>query len=160
MSGCGARTNLLGAQSRRQATPSASLTLSAPATDSEVRVIRGWSEALRRGDVTGAAAYFAVPSQMINGSTSGQGVLLRIQSRHDALLANESLPCGAKLISAVQHGRFVAALFVLTARTGPGGSPCAGSVGARAQTFFLIVGGRIRAWIRAPEQSAMPGPVA
>jgi hypothetical protein len=107
---------------------------------------------------------------MINGSATGQGVLIRIRSRHDALLANESLPCGAKFVSAVQHGRFVDALFVLTGRPGPGGSACTGGVGATARTFFLIVGGRIRAWIRAPDsqgpaptqpaQSVSQGPIA
>jgi hypothetical protein len=156
LSACGARTNLLGASSRRHADTPA-LTVGSTATATEVRVIRAWSEALRRGDVTRAAGYFAVPSQMINGTASGQGVLIRIRSHHDAVLANESLPCGARFVSAVQHGRFVDALFVLTARPGPGGSACAGGVGATARTFFLIVGGHIRTWIRAPDSQG-PGP--
>jgi hypothetical protein len=97
---------------------------------------------------------------MINGTASGQGVLIRIRSYHDALLANESLPCGAKLLSAVQHGSFVDAQFTLTGRPGPGGSACAGGAGSRAHTFFLIIGGQIRAWIRAPDQSGQAGPIA
>ena len=172
LGGCGARTDLLGASSRRapDTSPAGPLSVGSAATATEIHVIRAWSEALRRGDVAGAAGYFAVPSQMINGTASGQGVLIRIRSRHDALLANESLPCGAKLLSAVQHGRFVDAQFVLTGRPGPGGSSCTGGVGATARTFFLLVGGRIRTWIRAPDsqgppptqptQSAPQGPIA
>lgn len=159
LSACGTATNLLGAQSRRQAA-ALSGAFGGPAGGPEIRVIRGWADALRRGDVRRAATYFAVPSQMINGTASGQGVLIRIRSRHDALLANESLPCGAKLLTAVQHGGFVDAQFELTGRPGPGGTACTGGVGTRAHTFFLIIGGQIRAWIRAPDQSGSPGPIA
>lgn len=158
VSACGASTNITGAQSRRQAAASASAQVSpgipgeTAASATEVRVIKGWSDALRRGDVTSAAQYFAIPSQMINGDPTGQGALIRIDSRHDALLANEALPCGAKFVSAARHGRFVDALFKLTARPGPGGSTCSGGVGATARTFFLIVGGHITDWIRAPDE--------
>ena len=161
LSACGTRTDLLGSRATSVAPASAGATglVGGSASPTEVRVIRGWSDALRRGDVAGAAQYFAIPRQMINGTASGEGILIRIRSRHDAVLANESLPCGATFLSAVQHGRFVDALFALSGRPGPGGSTCAGAVGATARTFFLIVSGRIRTWIRAPDQPG-PGPAA
>jgi hypothetical protein len=117
-----------------------------------VAVIRAWSDALRRGDVRGAARYFAVPSVMINGTDSaGSALVIAIDTRTEARAANASLPCGAKLISADQRGRYVNALFRLTSRPGPGGSACGTGAGQTARTNFLIVGGLIVEWIRAPD---------
>lgn len=114
-------------------------------------VIRGWSDALRRGDVTRAAEYFAVPSVMINGpDANGNAVVIRIRSRADAEAANVTLPCGAKFISADQRGRFVNALFRLTDRPGPGGG-CGSGSGLTARTNFVISGRRIVEWLRAPD---------
>ncbi len=115
-------------------------------------MIAGWSDALRRGDVAGAARYFAIPSQMINANAAGQPVVIPIRSRHDAVLANEALPCGAKLVSAVRRGQVIDALFLLTGRPGPGGTTCAGGAGTHARTLFLISAGRIVHWIRAPDE--------
>lgn len=109
-----------------------------------VRVIRAWSDALRHGDVSGAARYFALPSAFING------VPTTIHTEGQATAANASLPCGAVLISAHKRGRYVNALFRLTDRPGPGGG-CGSGVGQLARTNFVIAGGRIVAWIRAPE---------
>src|ERR1019366_8619235 len=66
--------------------------------------------------------------------------------------ANETLPCGAKLISASRLGRYVNALFRLTDRPGPGGGGCGSGAGQTARTDFLIADGRILEWIRAPDQ--------
>ena len=44
-------------------------------------------------------------------------------SHPKALTAQETLPCGARLISADLRGRYVNALFALTGRPGPGGPP-------------------------------------
>ena len=38
------------------------------AAAADVSVIRGWSDALRRGDLSAAARYFALPSVMIDGT--------------------------------------------------------------------------------------------
>ena len=123
-----------------------------PAEAGAVHVIRGWSDALRRGDVRGAARYFALPSVMINGTdTAGSAVLITIKTREQAEAANASLPCGARFISADRRGRYVNALFRLTGRPGPGGSTCGGGVGQTARTNFVIVHGRILEWIRAPD---------
>jgi hypothetical protein len=117
-----------------------------------VSVIRGWSDALRSGDVRTAARYFALPSVMINGTnTAGQALLITIDTRAQAQGANSTLPCGARLISTDQRGRYVNALFRLTGRPGPGGSDCGDGAGTTARTNFVIRHGQIAEWIRAPD---------
>jgi hypothetical protein len=114
-------------------------------------VIRGWSDALRRGNVAGAAGYFAVPSLMINGpDANGDAIVIRIRTRAEAEAANLTLPCGAKFISADQRGRYTNALFRLTDRPGPGGG-CGAGTGQTARTNFVISANRIVVWIRAPD---------
>ncbi len=118
-----------------------------------VGVIRAWSDALRRGDVRAAARYFALPSVMINGpDAAGQAVISPIDTLAEAEVANASLPCGAKFLSADQRGRYVNALFRLTNRAGLGGSVgCGSGEGQTARTNFVIRHGRIEEWIRAPD---------
>jgi hypothetical protein len=132
-----------------------------PPAASAVSVIRAWSDALRRGDLRGAAGYFAFPSVMINGSdASGSELLITIDTPSQALEANATLPCGAVFISADLRGRYVNALFRLTGRPGLGGSSCDGGVGTTARTNFVIADGRIVEWIRAPDDpgdNATPG---
>jgi hypothetical protein len=71
-----------------------------------IAVIRGWANALRSGNVDGAAAYFAIPSEFANGpAPNGQVPVLEIKSRKAARLLNQSLPCGARYLSARQRGR-------------------------------------------------------
>jgi hypothetical protein len=125
----------------------------ATADPAAVSVIKAWSDALRRGDVRGAAGYFALPSELINGiGPNGQPELGVIRTLAQAEAANEAFPCGAKLISASRRGRYVNALFRLTDRPGPGGGDCGSGAGQTARTDFLIVDGRIVEWIRAPDQ--------
>jgi hypothetical protein len=112
-------------------------------------VIKAWSSALARGDVHTAAGYFSVPSELLNGG-NGTGIELTIHTLAQAVAANETLPCGAKFISADQRGRYTNALFKLTGRPGPGGSSCGGG-GSTARTNFLIEQGKIVEWIRAPD---------
>lgn len=101
----------------------------------------------------GAARYFAVPSEMVNGvGPGGQLSIIRIRSATEAMVANETLPCGAKFLSAEMRGRFVNALFQLTGRSGPGGSSCGSGRKATARTNFVIARGRIVEWIRAPDE--------
>jgi hypothetical protein len=137
-----------------------------PARPAAVAVIRAWADALRHGDVRGAARYFALPSIMINGTDAGgAAVVITISTVQDAVAANETLPCGARFVSADQRGRYVNALFRLTGRPGLGGSSCDGGVGETARTNFVIAGGRIVEWIRAPDDPgdnstpAQPAPV-
>lgn len=129
-----------------------------------VSVIRAWSTALRSGDVRAAARYFALPSQFVNGPDSGGGLsVIAIQTLGEAEAVNATLPCGAELISAEQRGPYINALFRLTDRPGLG-EGCGSGAGQVARTNFLIVGGRIRKWIRAPQEpgdgggAGPPGP--
>ena len=118
-----------------------------------VGVIVAWSDALRRGDLHRAASYFAFPSRMVNGVGSGADVqVITIRNLAEAEIANQTLPCGAKFVSAQRRGPYVNALFRLTGRPGPGGSNCGTGLGLTARTDFLIRHGRIVDWIRAPDQ--------
>jgi hypothetical protein len=114
-------------------------------------VIRSWSNALRRGDVTAAARYFALPSEFANGpAANGEMAVVTIRTEAQAVTVNSGLSCGSVLISVHQQGRYVNALFRLTNRGGPGGG-CGSGTGQLARTDFLIARGRIVEWIRAPE---------
>ena len=126
------------------------------ANPADVQVIEGWVNALRRGDIDGAAGYFAIPSVAENG------VLIHIRTEAQAKLFNASLPCGARVIRAVTTGKFTTATFKLSERAGPGAG-CGLGVGGRAQTSFVIGDGKIVEWRRvglagaggsAPSQSA------
>ena len=118
-----------------------------------VGVIVAWSDALRRGDLHRAASYFAFPSRMVNGVGRGAELqVITIRNLAQAEIANQTLPCGAKFVSAQRRGPYVNALFRLTGRPGPGGSNCGTGLGLTARTDFLIRHGRIVDWIRAPDQ--------
>lgn len=138
--------------------PGGTITIPAPgptgihANPSAVRVIRAWSDALRHGNVQGAAQFFALPSEMINGvAANGSVSVIKIHTVAQAETANSTLPCGARFLSADMRGRYVNALFELTGRPGPGGSDCGTGAGETARTNFVIAGGRIVRWIRAPD---------
>jgi hypothetical protein len=126
---------------------------STPATESEaeadradVEVIEDWSSTLSEGDVEGAADYFAIPSIAQNG------LLIEIESREDAIEFNESLPCGAEVISARSQGEFTTATFRLSERPGGG---CGPGAGGTASTSFVIEDGEIVEWRRVDD--AAPG---
>ena len=103
-------------------------------------VIDEWAQHLTEGDIDGAAGYFAIPSFTENG------IPLRIASRADARLFNESLPCGAELVEASDDGELTLATFELTERPGPG--TCGQGTGNTAQTAFRIEDGLISEWRR------------
>jgi hypothetical protein len=113
-----------------------------------VAVIRQWADALRRGDVRGAARLFEFPSVFAPGPDQE----VTINNLREAEAANRTLPCGAKLISVVKvSGQVVQALFRLTGRPGPGGSACNPGAGETARTNFVILAGHIHVWLRAPD---------
>jgi hypothetical protein len=122
-----------------------------PANPVAVRVIKAWSTALRDGDIHAAATFFRLPSELINGTGNGVAAVILIHNFTQAEGANESLPCGAKFVSADQRGPYINALFRLTGRPGPGGTNCGTGAGLTARTNFLIRDGRIIQWIRAPD---------
>ena len=114
-----------------------------------VAVIRRWADALRRGDVRGAARVFQIPSVFAPGPDQE----VTIHSLAQAEAANAGLPCGAKLISVTKlGGPLVQSLFRLTGRPGRGGSTCNPGAGETARTNFVIQAGHIRVWLRAPDQ--------
>jgi hypothetical protein len=85
--------------------------------------------------------------------------VIQIRNRSDALLFNESLPCGAELLRAEEEeGGQVIATFRLGERPGPGA--CGSGTGARAKTSFRIEEGKIALWQRVPTagESAPPVP--
>jgi len=112
---------------------------------SATRVIRGWSDTLRRGDIDGAARYFALPSIV---QIEPGGPAERLTRREEAVAFQAILPCGAVLVSAARDGRYVNALFRLTERPG---ATC-DAPGATARTAFVIRRGKIAEWRRAPDE--------
>jgi hypothetical protein len=108
----------------------------------DARVIRRWSGLLRHGHVDSAAALFAVPATVANGTPP-----IRLTSRFDVAAFNTSLPCGARLLSTVRRAPYTVATFRLTGRPGGGGGR---GTGEKAATAFRIVRGRIVEWRRVP----------
>jgi hypothetical protein len=115
-------------------------------------VIRAWADTLRRGDVAGAATYFAVPSVVANGTPP-----IVLSTRAAVRAFNSSLPCGARLLRTSTSGRFTTAVFRLTERPGPG--RCGAGTGETARTTFVIRDGKIDEWRRVPDTSQPSGPV-
>lgn len=110
-------------------------------TDREV--IRGWVAALNAGDYVAAASYFA------KGAVVVQSDEIRLKTREQAELFNQSLPCRADLTDTKDEGRTTLAAFRL--RRGPGG-PCHG----RARVRFTIEHGKMKAWRQLPEKESGP----
>jgi hypothetical protein len=114
--------------------------ISGDADPADVEVIAGWTEALAKGDIEAAAAYFKIPSVAENG------ILYEIRDEDDALRFNASLPCGAELVGAETEGEFTTATFLLKER--PGRGVCGDGTGGTAQTAFVIENSKIVEWRR------------
>jgi hypothetical protein len=143
--GCGAGASKLLNVGSGHTSPTASPGVPA----NTVRVIKGWADALRSGQVATAARFFHVPSEFFAGS----GPPLVLRSLAEAEKVNAALPCGAEFLSAKPEGRYVNALFRLTNRPGQGGGGgCGSGVGETARTNFVIHDGHIIAWLRAPDE--------
>ncbi len=122
-------------------------------------VIQGWSDALRAGQRRRAAGYWAHPSAMVNGvDAAGHLAVIEIRNEHDALLADDSLSCGATLRRTERRGAYVQADFDLSLRSGAGASTsgCSGP----ASVEFVIRAGHIVRWLRAPASGLPPVPDA
>lgn len=144
LGGCGSGAKV------RPPVPGATAANAAPGVPSNaVRVIVGWSDALRAGHVDAAARYFRIPSVFFFGT----GPVIELRSLRQVEAVNAGLPCGAVFLSARALGRYVNALFRLTNRPGPGGADgCGSGTGQTARTNFLIRNGQIVGWLRAPDQ--------
>jgi hypothetical protein len=122
-----------------------------PVTSAEEAAIRGWSDALRGGDVEAASRYFALPASVSNGTPP---VLLRTMAA--VRFFNGSLPCGAKVVATERAdvAGYVIATFRLTERPGPGS--CGTGAGRRARTAFLVRDGKIVEWVRVADPPGEP----
>lgn len=148
LAACGGGQSDAGSQSRTSP-PGAD---SVAADPGAVKVIRQWSDALRRNDVTLASSLWATPSKVQNGTP-----VITLQSAAAVRRFNDSLSCGSQLITALRapHG-FTVAVFKLTKR--PGGD-CGSGTGATARTAIRVRNGKIAEWYRLPDDSdAPPGP--
>jgi hypothetical protein len=116
-----------------------------PVTGAERAVIRGWADALRRGEVERAVRYWGVPAIAANGSRP-----FRLVTRRAVRQFNEGLTCGARLETVERDKAYVLATFRLTGRRDRPGA-CAQGVGNRARTLFLLRDGKIVQWIRAAD---------
>lgn len=112
-------------------------------TAREVKVIRGWADALRAGKVGKASTFFAIPAFVSSGTP-----VLTLPNRQAVRQFNAGLPCGAKLVRTARgQGPLVVGTFRLTKR--PGGGRCVG-LGELASTAFEIERRRIKRWYRVP----------
>jgi hypothetical protein len=126
-----------------------------PADRASARVVRRWLRALSRGDVQGAARFFALPSRYQNGTA-----VLTIDSPGERLAINLALPCGGRVVALRGARGFTIATIRLRERPG---ADCGRGAGGRARTAIRVAGGRIREWYRLPDrpggpQTAPPAP--
>jgi hypothetical protein len=107
------------------------------------KVIRGWADALRSGNIERAASYFAVPA-----TVSNSGAPIKLLSKAEVEFFNTTLPCGAKVRSttAVAHG-LTLTTFELTER--PGAGRCGSGTGRTAHVAIRVRKGKITEWRRA-----------
>ncbi len=123
-----------------------------PVTRSERRIVRGWSDALRRGNVAAAARYFSVPALAVNPVPAFLATESEVQD------FNRELPCGAKLVKMRRSAepKFVVGIFRLTER--PGAGECGTGTGDLVAVAFRIYRDHITSWIRADSELATPTP--
>jgi hypothetical protein len=113
--------------------------------------VRDWADTLRRGDVRGAARYFALPSVVANGTAP-----IKLTTPAEVRFFNRTLPCGAEVIGTepAPHGFFIVT-FRLTER--PGAGECGSGTGATARTAFRVRDERITDWLRVQDVESVPG---
>ncbi len=119
-----------------------------PTASSDERVIRAWTDELRRGDEAAAANRFALPAVVANGTKP-----LELTTRAQIRAFQDSLTCGAVLVDSEPHHGLTIARFRLTDR--PGGD-CGDGVGGYAAAAFEIKGGRIVRWLRIEDPATAP----
>jgi hypothetical protein len=120
-----------------------------PGQSSEEQVVRGWSQAVNRGEYERAADFFAP------GAVVEQVAEVRLRGHADAVAFNSGLPCRADVTNVRPDGRSTLAAFRL--RTGRGGD-CA--EGGRARVRFVIRDGRILEWRQLPPAPTPPEDIA
>lgn len=119
---------------------------SGAADAAQLRVVRAWANTLRRGDVAGASALWALPSTVQNATP-----VLKLRSRKDVRAFNSALPCGAVVTSSSGAARgYIIVRFRLTDRVG---GECVTGVGDSARTAVRVRSGKIVDWYRLPDDS-------
>jgi hypothetical protein len=114
------------------------------------KVIRGWADSLRRGDLKKAASYFAVPV-----TVSNSGAPLKLLTTAEVEFFNQTLPCGAKVTSTKKiDGGFTLATFVLTER--PGAGNCGTGTGNTARVAVRVREDKITDWRRVNALPRVP----
>lgn len=115
-----------------------------------IEVIRGWSEALRMGDIDSAAAFWGLPAKIQNESP-----VLTLRSRDDVRAFNLSLTCGAILTAAGKAKEFTILKMRLAQRRG---ADCGTGVGKPARTAIRVQDDKIVEWYRLPGDPDAPMP--
>lgn len=121
----------------------------APARGGDADVIRRWSAALTRGDVTRAADYFAQPSEIQNASP-----VITLRTRADRREFNGTLTCGSVPTRFRAAKGYTIVTFKLLERRG---GACGPAVGARAYVAIRVRRGHIEEWYRLTEPPRGPG---
>ena len=115
-----------------------------------IEVIRGWSEALRMGDIDSAASFWGLPAKIQNESP-----VLTLRSRDDVRAFNLSLTCGAILTAAGKAREFTILKMRLAQRRG---ADCGKGVGKPARTAIRVQDDKIVEWYRLPGDPDAPMP--
>lgn len=104
-------------------------------------VIRGWTEAMYKGDYDKAAGYFS------EDAIVQQQVTITLRTHADAVAFGRSLPCRAKVTSVRRrpHGVLLASFELFPGR----GGTCAR--GGSARVLFFIRKGHIETWHQLPD---------
>ncbi|MGZ4268397.1 MAG: hypothetical protein ACXVFN_20840 [Solirubrobacteraceae bacterium] len=124
-----------------------------PADPASVRVIEGWSRALRGGHIARAARYFSLPSKFQNATP-----VLTIDLPAERIAINRALPCGAVPTKLGGAGAFTIVTFRLVERVG---GACGNGVGATARSAIRVANHQIREWYRLPDAPApTPSPTS
>ena len=122
-----------------------------PASDqgADEQVIRGWSEAVNRGDYEAAADFFA------DGAVVEQLTETRLETHAEAVAFNRSLPCRADVTDVEEGEESSLAAFVLReGRSGECGE------GGSARVRFVISDGEIDEWRQLPPAPEPDGDTA
>ncbi|MEJ7798560.1 MAG: hypothetical protein WKF42_08680 [Solirubrobacteraceae bacterium] len=123
---------------------------SGAADPDQAKVVRAWAAALRDGNINGAAALWAVPAKVQNGTP-----VLRLSSAGDVRAFNAALPCGSIVTSAGAAERdFTIATVRLTRRRG---ADCDAGTGSIARIAIRVSDGKINEWYRLPDDPDAPG---
>ena len=121
------------------------------ADPASVRVVRAWADTLRRGDVRGAARYFAIPSRRLQRHAGPHAQV----ARGRAVLQPHAAVRGQVIRSEPAPHDFVYITFRLTER--PGRGRCGSGTGGTARTAFRVRDGHITDWLRVPDDQSPPG---